>query len=609
MRLVCGIISVVLLLFLVAGFSRPSNTKVGITPAIQFIKSESEKFAASTLQLHVAISSIKQKDSNSIVNAREALKQCRVSYKKIEFFLEYFFPSAAGVYNMPAKVEVEEPYMEYQEPTGMQVIEAMLFEKDAAEKKSEILQQVDVVYTSAKDINALLYGFNGEDKQLLESIRLEVIRIITLGITGFDAPMLKSGIIEAEASLSAIQHVLQPFIKNGTKEGDSVSKYLSSSILFLRLNHEFDNFDRLTFLTGYALPLQHSFGQLVKGLKLDHNTTGGILNYNARDIFSREALNMEAFSKPGSDPGPSVLLGKKLFFETGLSGNNKISCATCHDPAKQFTDALPKSISFDGHSPLKRNAPSLLYAGFQHEQFWDGRATSLEEQIRAVLNNAEEMNGAISGIISTLKQKPEYQQLCNNAAPDIKDSTAILNRISASIAAFVRTLNPRNSKFDKYIDDARIGLTASEKNGFNLFMGKAQCGTCHFAPLFNGLVPPLYNLSELEVLGTPRTDDLSKAEPDADPGRAAIFPIEFYEMAFKTPTVRNVSVTGPYMHNGAFKTLEAVVEFYNKGGGNGLGLGLKNQTLSAAPLNLSNNEMSDIIAFLHTLEDGQDFLD
>jgi len=149
-----------------------------------------------------------------------------------------------------------------------------------------------------------------------------------------------------------------------------------------------------------------------------------------------------------------------------------------------------------------------------------------------------------------------------------------------------------------------VALTAQEINGFNLFMGKAQCGTCHFAPLFNGLVPPLYNLSELEVLGTTKTDNLDKPEPDTDSGRFNVFPIAFYEKAFKTPTVRNVSATGPYMHNGSFKTLETVVEFYNKGGANGLGLTMNNQTLSPLPLNLSKEEVNDIVSFMQALEDA-----
>ena len=140
-------------------------------------------------------------------------------------------------------------------------------------------------------------------------------------------------------------------------------------------------------------------------------------------------------------------------------------------------------------------------------------------------------------------------------------------------------------------------------------MGKAQCGTCHFAPLFNGLIPPFYNLTEVEVLGTTKTDNLEKPEADTDLGRFNIFPISFYEKAFKTPTVRNVSATGPYMHNGAFKTLEAVVEFYNKGGATGLGLPMSNQTLSAASLNLSKEEINDIVQFLHSLEDSVTILE
>jgi len=134
-------------------------------------------------------------------------------------------------------------------------------------------------------------------------------------------------------------------------------------------------------------------------------------------------------------------------------------------------------------------------------------------------------------------------------------------------------------------------------------MGKAQCGTCHFSPLFNGLMPPLYNFTELEVLGTPLTDDLLHPQTDTDSGRYKVFPIAYYNGAFKTPTLRNVSATAPYMHNGGFHTLEAVVEFYNKGGGRGIGLNKEQQTLSGAPLNLTKNEISDIVSFLHALED------
>jgi cytochrome c peroxidase len=591
-------------LVMMAGMTHPKGREQGVEPAVQFFKTQSEAFALSAMQLQNAITAIRQDQPNTIENARKALWNCRVKYKKIEFFLEYFFNSAAFVYNKAPKYEIEEPYMEYQEPIGLQVIEGLLFENNVEANKDELLQQADVVSSSASDLNALLYGFSADDKQLLESIRLELIRIITLGIEGFDAPLLKSGIAESEAALEAIEDVLHPYLTAGSKQSDSVSKYLAGSLHFLKSNQDFDRFDRLAFLTKQMLPLQRHLGLVIKELNLELNTTGGSLNYRAGDIFSVDALNLRSFPHEGNPDSSLIGLGRQLFFESGLSGNNKISCASCHDPAKHFTDALPQSVAFDGHSHVQRNAPSLLYAGFQYQQFWDGRAKSLEDQVRDVINNPQEMSGSDKTLIALLNRKPEYKAVFNKTFPELKDSVTNVDKVAVSIAEFIRSLNPRNSRFDQYIKGDTTALNTKQVKGFNLFMGKAQCGTCHFAPLFNGLTPPFYNLTEVEVLGTTKTDNLEKPEADADLGRFNIFPISFYEKAFKTPTVRNVSATGPYMHNGAFKTLEAVVEFYNKGGAIGLGLPMSNQTLSAASLNLSKEEVNDIVQFLHSLEDS-----
>ena len=589
--------------------THPTGGEQGVKPAVQFFKTQAEAFALSSMQLQNAITAISQDQPNTIENARKALLNCRVKYKKIEFFLEYFFNSAALIYNKAPKYEIEEPYMEYDEPIGLQLIEGLLFENNVEANKDALLQQADVVSSSASDLNALLYGFQADDKQLLESIRLELIRIITMGIAGFDAPLLKSGIAESEAALEAIEYVLHPYLTAGTKQSDNVSKYLAGSLNFLKSNRDFDRFDRLAFLTKQILPLQRHLGLLIKELNLELNTTEGSLNYGAGDIFSVDALNLRSFPHERNPDSSLVRLGRQLFFESGLSGNNKISCATCHDPAKHFTDALPQSIAFDGHSHVQRNAPSLLYAGFQYQQFWDGRAKSLEDQVRAVINNPQEMNGGEESLIALLNRKPEYKAFFNKAFPELNDSVTNTDKVAISIAEFMRSLNPRNSRFDQYIKGDTTALSAKQIKGFNLFMGKAQCGTCHFAPLFNGLIPPFYNLTEVEVLGTTKTDNLEKPEADTDLGRFNIFPISFYEKAFKTPTVRNVSATGPYMHNGAFKTLEAVVEFYNKGGATGLGLPMSNQTLSAASLNLSKEEINDIVQFLHSLEDSVTILE
>jgi cytochrome c peroxidase len=608
MRIILFVLFGTFFITIFLSFTSPSPASVKSNPAIEYFKENSAAFSQAALDLKLAISFISSKDPKTIENARFALKVCRLKYKTIEYFIEYFFKTTAIIYNGPPKYEVEEPYLEYQTPIGLQVMESLLFEEDVYARKDELKDQAEVISSTAQDINALLYGFTADDEQILESIRIELIRIYTLGITGFDAPLLKTGIEESYASLDALKFTLEPFLKSKTVQADSVIHYFNSSLEFLHAGKDFDSFDRLAFLTRHGLPLQKHLGLFIKEIHLEKNTTGGVLDYDAEHLFSPGAINVTAFPAAQIRITPALVqLGKMLFSEKALSGNNAISCATCHKPDKHFTDALPKSIAFDGHSSVKRNAPSLLYAAFQFEQFWDGRAKSLEEQVNNVLSNPDEMNGDAAVSISRLEKEGKYPTLFSNAFPEGQDSLITTNKIAISIATFVRTLNPRNSAFDRYMQGDESAITSGQMRGFNLFMGKAQCGTCHFAPLFNGLVPPFYGLSELEIVGTTKTDDLSKPEEDDDKGRFNLFPIEFYEKAFKTPTVRNVSATAPYMHNGSFKTLDNVVEFYNRGGGKGLGLPVKNQTLSSAPLQLTETEKSDIISFMHSLEDNLSF--
>jgi cytochrome c peroxidase len=146
-------------------------------------------------------------------------------------------------------------------------------------------------------------------------------------------------------------------------------------------------------------------------------------------------------------------------------------------------------------------------------------------------------------------------------------------------------------------------LNQNEINGFNLFMGKAKCGTCHFMPLFSGAKPPRYYYNESEVIGVPDTKNKVNAILDEDEGRFAVTGIPIHKFAFKTNTLRNIALTAPYMHNGVFKTLDEVLEFYNNGGGKGLKIAPGNQTLPFEKLNLSKTEQQYIISFLKTLTD------
>jgi cytochrome c peroxidase len=244
-----------------------------------------------------------------------------------------------------------------------------------------------------------------------------------------------------------------------------------------------------------------------------------------------------------------------------------------------------------------------LYAKYQHSQFWDGRAKTLEEQIAAVMKDPTEMNGTIETVLDKLNSDKTYRKSFQKAFSKNKKDKIKADELYQAIASYVGTLNPYNAAFDQYIQGNTRALTDDQIAGFNLFMGKAQCATCHFAPLFNGLIPPFYTLTEYEVLGTTKTDHLTRPENDNDEGRFNFLPTKYYKSAFKTPTVRNTAKTAPYMHNGAFQSLDTLMEFYNQGGGAGLGLTFPSQTLSAAKLNLTEKEKKDIIAFLNALTD------
>ena len=219
------------------------------------------------------------------------------------------------------------------------------------------------------------------------------------------------------------------------------------------------------------------------------------------------------------------------------------------------------------------------------------------------MQDSTEMNGTIEAILVKLNSDKTYLKSFQKVFSKNKKDKIKADEIYQAIASYVRTLNPYNADFDQYIQGNTKALTDDQIAGFNLFMGKAQCATCHFAPLFNGLVPPFYALTEYEVLGTTKTDRLNKPEYDTDEGRFNFLPTKYYKSAFKTPTVRNTAKTAPYMHNGAFQSLDTLMEFYNQGGGAGLGLAFPSQTLSAAKLNLSEKEKKDIIAFLNALTD------
>jgi cytochrome c peroxidase len=576
------------------------NPSLGAKPAIADVRRKVVVFSKSCDNLQQTINRLDSRDPLSVQSAKTALLNCRYQYKEIEFFLEYFFISSARIFNGASKFDPGESETGYQEPVGFQEIEALLFAPDVGAQKGKLMAQAAVVCSSARDLSTLFDEFQTSDRQLLRSLQQELVRIMALGITGYDASLLKSGITESYYALRSIQTVLAPLLKKSPST--ETSGLLSTGMAYLKAHQNFDGFDRMYFLTRYAMPLQHQLNIFIRQSKLELNT-GSVLNYRAKNLFSRDAFYKGAFLDVKANNKELVVLGRQLFFEKGLSGPGTRSCATCHQPERYFTDGLPQSLAIDGHSHVLRNAPSLLYAGFQYSQFWDARAKSLVEQVKDVLASKEEMAADETIIVARLAQDKRYNKLFKNAFQRLRDHSVSLDGIATCIAAYELSLSPQNSAFDRYMAGNKLALTKGQIQGFNLFMGKARCATCHFAPLFNGLVPPLYKTTELEILGVPQTDDRKNVVADQDDGRYRLFPIRLNKGAFKTPTIRNVAKTGPYMHNGSFHTLEKVLDFYNGGGGNGWGLTNNEQTLSSDSLKLNKSEIKAIISFLNGVTD------
>ncbi len=602
------VLAIVGLLFCVAvlGAAGPRAEGGYVAGSVAQFKRDAADFAQSAEVLKGAADQLRAGDTASQTAAVEALKTCRLRYKRIEAFMEYFFRYPTNLYNRAPVYELEEPYMEYQSPVGLQYIESLLLAPDASDHQKEIAAQCEVVVSTARDIPATLYKLEASAAGILEAARLELIRISTLGITGYDAPGLKTGLAESAVALEAMSENLEPLlIAHPGGAADAIRRHLQKAVGLLEAAPDFDGFDRLGFFTEAMLPLQEHLGNLIAAQGLEQNTHPA-LNFRAKNIFSPDALDKSAFGpaagKAVSSPA-LIALGKKLFSEKALSRNSTRSCATCHRPERAFTDGLVKSKALDEKTVVMRNAPSLYYAAYQHLQFYDGRAASLEAQLKAVLESPLEMDANPDTVVRRLTEMPAYRQAFKRVFPD--SAGISLAQLSAALVAYEQTLAPFNSAFDRYLAGERGALNAAQKRGFNLFMGKAQCGSCHFAPVFNGLLPPYYERSELEVLGVPQRDAKGRTRADSDSGRYRFFPISFNNGAFKTTSVRNAGATAPYMHNGVFKNLKAVLDFYNRGGGRGLGLEVPGQTLSEDGPGLSRREIADVIAFLGALKDGE----
>jgi cytochrome c peroxidase len=293
-------------------------------------------------------------------------------------------------------------------------------------------------------------------------------------------------------------------------------------------------------------------------------------------------LDEDAFKVPENNPmtKEKIELGLLLFFDKRMSENNTISCATCHIPTLAFTDGQPVSAGIHRQQG-GRSAPTAINRGFSVVQFWDGRAPTLEDQSVGPLTNPIEHGFKDNdAVVARINKIEGYKKLFNDA---FGSSAITIQQVGKAIATFQRTLISGNSPFDKFdYDGDERAISDSAKRGKKLFFDKARCNLCHFGTNFSD--EKFHNVG------------IGWGGEGLDVGRYNVTKDKKDIGAFKTPTLREISRTAPYMHDGRFATLEEVVEHYNGGG-------IKNPFLDnqIIPLNLTDSEKQDIVEMLRSL--------
>lgn len=306
--------------------------------------------------------------------------------------------------------------------------------------------------------------------------------------------------------------------------------------------------------------------------------------YLSEGVEHREIGNLPTIRYASQNPytQDKYNLGRLLFSETKLSGSGNMSCLSCHNPQKAWADGLRSPMGIDG-TPLKRNSPSVVNTAFHNLIFWDGRTDSLEKQAEQVLLNPHEMNSSEEIIKNNLKDSLLYKSLFKKA---FGDENITLEKVGKSLAIFQRAIITKNkSKFDQFVLGNSQALSDSQVRGLHLFRTKARCMTCHNGPNFTD--DKRHNIG-LVMEGSKYEDkgfyNITKKESDFG--------------LFRTPTLRNITKTAPYFHNGLVLNLNGVLNMYSQGMPNS-----KNKSKLLVPVGLELSEREDIKNFLESLSE------
>ena len=601
----------ILLVFILSSYYKPAEQNLYAAYYTQKVNAFKKKQAE--LLDSIKNNSLTAEQVQSII---VMIKKNRLALKEIDFWLRYFEPIAYKKINGPLPVEWEtEVFEKYEAPykregAGLTLAALYLAEDDLNKDSLAVLIYTSLQATDVFLADSITRQLKTHDHFYLAN-RLFLLNLAAIYTTGFECPDKEQIIPELTQMLEGTRNLYRAFNQSfpQTKINNNYINLFDSLCAFvLKEPMDFIRFNHFNFIQNFINPLY----QLNQGMIRDYqvrtiNYNDYTLNKHATSIFDKSLFRGQNNKGVyiGIDDTSQLeelkAAGKLLFYDPVLSVNNKRSCASCHIPAQYFTDTtVATSLQLNQKSLLPRNTPSLVNVIHNHLLMLDGKHFNLENQAKDVMTNPVELGNNEEELLKKILSFKEYKVVFKKYLKTTPQYNKVnMEHIASALILYYADFSYYESPFDNAINKKKW-ISTEVINGFNLFMGKAQCATCHFVPQFNGGKPP-YISSEFEVIGVPADSTFKMLSPDK--GRYTINPAKETNTAFRTTTIRNAAFTKPYMHNGVFNTLDEVINFYDAGGGKGKGLSVPNQTLSADSLKLSTDEKRSIIAFINALNE------
>lgn len=614
-------IGALLFIFIITGFVFISfkNTD-NINPYLRGYRERISIFQQQQEELFQFIKNSDLSSDESKVLIRSKINETRLVLKNVDIWFRYLNPIAYKKINGPLPVEWEtEVFEKFEKPykregAGLTLAGLYLDEDKLESKKLLNFIQESISASGTYTADSITSHLVSPDHFFLCN-RLFLLNLSAIYTTGFECPDTMRIIPELKSMLHAVYPIYQLFNEGfpGTPFTDAYLSLFKEMMVFTKTqSNHFSQFDHFTFIKKYVNPL---FALNQEFIRKYHVSSRSYVDYSltktCTSIFSKGLYQGQStkgiFLRITDENTLATIdkVGKLLFYDPILSGNNMRSCVSCHQSTSFLTDtSTATSLQYNHKDRLARNTPSLLDVPYNHLLMLDGKHISMKDQAMAVITSPQEMGADADDVLKKVLSCKEYKKTFTNLlkyTPQEKEIT--LEHITSALSFYYSKFSKYDAPFDEAMNTTKE-LDPIAKKGFNVFMSKAQCATCHFVPQFNGVKPP-YVGSEFEVLGVPQ-DTMYRAM-SKDKGRYELNAAKETAHAFRTGTIRNVENTKPYMHNGVFTNLDQVIDFYDAGGGSGKGLFVDNQTLSGDSLHLTKDEKKQLRAFISSLTERVDF--